>query len=265
VSVADLSERATWVGTSWKMNKTIGETRAYCRRLAAATLPRRVQPFVLPPLTALAAAREELPPGGSVLLGAQNAHWAEHGAWTGEVSMAMVRDAGADLVEIGHSERRAHFGETDVTVALKVEAALRHGLVPLLCVGETAEVRAGGGAQEHVLHQLGEAVGRIPQADVSGILVAYEPVWAIGTAGTPATPDDVAPVMTALGAHLGELTAGVGCRGLLYGGGVDLRNAPDLLALTCVDGLFVGRSAWEVEGLLALVDVAAVSRPSLPA
>lgn len=256
MSVGGLSGRTAWVGTSWKMNKTIGETRAYCRRLAEAAFPAGVQPFVLPPLTALAAARDELPPTSPVLLGAQNAHWAEDGAWTGEVSMAMVRDAGAALVEIGHSERREHFGETDGTVALKVAAAVRHGLIPLLCVGESRSIRAGGAAEEYVVGQLDAAVSAIPADAVSGILVAYEPVWAIGESGTPATPDEVAPVMAALSARLSELTGAMGCRGLLYGGGVDLGNAPALLALDPVDGLFVGRSAWAVEGLLALVDVA---------
>jgi triosephosphate isomerase len=247
------------------MNKTIGETRAYCRRLTAAEFPPGVQPFVLPPLTALAAARDELPPNNPVLLGAQNAHWAEHGPWTGEVSMTMVGDAGAGMVEIGHSERRQHFAETDATVALKVEAALRHGLVPLLCVGEPGDIRAARKAEEHVVRQLDEGLARIPRDAVTGVLVAYEPVWAIGASGTPATPDEVAPVMTAVAARLAELTGGVGCRALLYGGGVDLGNAADLLALDSVDGLFVGRSAWAVEGLLALIDIAAASRVSLRA
>jgi triosephosphate isomerase len=254
---ADVNARTTWVGTSWKMNKTISEARAYCRRLAQADLPDGVLPFVMPPLTALAAARDELPSSSRVLLGAQNAHWAERGAWTGEVSMSMVADAGARLVEIGHSERREHFAETDETVSLKVEAALRHGLVPLLCVGEPGDIRAGGSPEKYVMRQLDAALARIPAPRVTEIVVAYEPVWAIGVAGTPATPDLVAPVMTALAERLAELTGGVGSRALLYGGGVSRDNAPALLELDHLDGLFVGRSAWEVEGLLDLIDLAA--------
>jgi triosephosphate isomerase len=132
-------------------------------------------------------------------------------------------------------------------------------------VGEPADVRAARKAEEHVVRQLDEGLARIPRDAVTGVLVAYEPVWAIGASGTPATPDEVAPVMTAVAARLAELTGGVGCRALLYGGGVDLGNAADLLALDSVDGLFVGRSAWAVEGLLALIDIAAASRVSLRA
>ncbi|NJC68623.1 triose-phosphate isomerase [Planosporangium thailandense] len=242
------------------MNKTIAEARAYCRKLAQADLPAGVQVFVLPPFTSLAAASDELGPDSGVLVGAQNAHWADSGAWTGEISMPMARDAGAELVEIGHSERREHFGETDETVGLKVAAALRHGLVPLVCVGEPRAVRAAGDAEEYVLGQVEAAVAGIPAARIPDVIVAYEPVWAIGVGGTPATPELVAPVMGAIADRLSALTQGAGCRALLYGGGVDRANAPDLLRLRHVDGLFVGRAAWDVDGLLALVDLAARHR-----
>jgi triosephosphate isomerase len=257
VTGAGAASGVVWIGTSWKMNKTIAETRAYCRTLAQASLPACVQAFVLPPFTSLAAARDELDAGSEVLLGAQNAHWAEHGAWTGEISMAMVRDAGGRLVELGHSERRENFGETDETVGLKVEAALRHGLTPLVCVGEPGAVRAAGAAEEYVLGQVDAAVARLSTAQVSDVIVAYEPVWAIGAGGTPATADDVAGVMSAVADRLSVLSDGAGCRALLYGGGVDLANAPELLRLPQLDGLFVGRAAWDVDGLLALVDLAA--------
>ena len=254
---ADTSHRLTWVGTSWKMNKTIAETQAYCTRLAQAALPENVQAFIMPPLTALAAARAALPAEAPVLLGAQNAHWAEHGAWTGEVSMRMVRDAGATLVEIGHSERRQHFADSDDVVARKVESALVHGLTPLLCVGEPMPVRAAGEAESFLLAQLDSAVSRIPRQRVADIIVAFEPIWAIGVGGTPATAGDVASGVSALSARLNELTGGAGCRALLYGGGVDLDNAADLLSLPLLDGLFVGRAAWHVDGLLALLDIGA--------
>jgi triosephosphate isomerase len=197
------------------------------------------------------------------LLGAQNAHWADEGPWTGEVSMRMVRDAGASLVEIGHSERREHFGETDQLVALKVFAALQNGLTPLLCVGEPLSVRQAGGAQEYVLRQLDAAVARLPAWRIAEILVAYEPVWAIGESGTAATPDHIAPVMNALADRLAQHNLGAGCRALLYGGSVDERNAPDLLRLPRLDGLFVGRAAWDADGFLRLIDLAA-HRPLTP-
>ncbi len=252
--------RPTWIGTSWKMHKSIAETRAYCRRLREATLPPTVQPFVLPPLTALSAARDELGPLGPILLGAQNAHWADSGPWTGEVSMSMVGDAGAQLVEIGHSERREHFGETDQTVGRKVAAAFRHGLTPLVCVGEPRAVRDAGAALEYVLAQVDAAVAGVARSRISGMLVAYEPVWAIGVDGVPATPGLVGPVMSAMAARLRDLSDGAGCRALLYGGGVDTVNAAALLGLQQVDGLFVGRAAWHVDGLLALIAIAARER-----
>lgn len=265
MSAGVLGGRPTWVGTSWKMNKTIAETRAYCERLSTAALPANVQVFVLPPLTALAAARQTLATDSPVLLGAQNGHWHDHGAWTGEVSMPMLRDAGATLVEIGHSERREHFGETDETVGLKVEAALRHGLTPLLCIGEPQVIRAKGDAEEYVLRQIDAAVARLPRERITEVVVAYEPVWAIGATGTPATPEAVTPLMAALAARVAELTAGAGCRALLYGGGVSPDNAAALLALPNLDGLFVGRSAWNVDGLLGLVDIAARQRAAATA
>jgi triosephosphate isomerase len=244
-----------WIGTSWKMNKTIAEARDYVDRLLATPLPSQVQAFLVPPLTALAAVRDRLPPGCPVLLGAQNAHWAAEGAGTGEVSMRMVHDAGASIVEIGHSERRQHFGETDRTVALKVRAAVDADLVPLVCVGEPAEVRDAAGADQFVQAQLRIALSRLTPPEVRQCLVAYEPVWAIGAGGRPATPAEVAPVLAVLAEELTRLSGGVGCRALLYGGGVDQDNAAELLRGTAVNGLFIGRAAWTPEGLRTLLTV----------
>lgn len=244
-----------WVGTSWKMNKTIGEAVAYARRLASIDVPAGVRPFVLPAHTALAAVRAALPADSTVLLGAQNAHWAAEGAATGEVSMRMVRDAGADLVEVGHSERRAEFGETDQSVARKVAAALDHGLTPLVCVGESAADRQAGNAVAFVRRQVQAALSRISPEQASRVLIAYEPVWAIGSSGRAATPDDVAPVLAAIDATVGRRSER-GPGALLYGGSVDATNAAALLGVPHVDGLFVGRAAWQVEGLRELLTIA---------
>jgi triosephosphate isomerase len=239
------------------MNKTIAEARDYATRLAAAPLPAGVQAFVLPPHTALAAVRDCLPPDTSVLLGAQNAHWADEGAGTGEISMGMAEDAGARLVEMGHSERREQFGETDETVALKARAAVDHGLVPLICVGEPLSVREAGRAEEFVAAQVRAATASLTPDEVGGVLVAYEPVWAIGTGGRPATPAEVAPVMAVLARVLAERSGGGGSRALLYGGGVDAGNAADLLRDPHTEGLFVGRAGWSVTGLLELLEIGA--------
>lgn len=247
----------TWVGTSWKMTKTLAEGRAYAEALLAAATPDRwpgVQPFVVPPATALSTVRDALASdtgaGAGIVLGAQNAHWEDAGAWTGEVSVPQVADAGATLVEVGHSERREHFGDTDEVVHRKVAAVVRHGLVPLLCVGEPGPVFASGGSVDHVLAQAHAALDGID--DVGRVLVAYEPVWAIGEHGRPARPEDVAGVVDALAAAFGGSVAGI-----LYGGSVDRTNALDLMAVDHVSGLFIGRAAWDVEGLVAILDAVA--------
>jgi triosephosphate isomerase len=167
----------------------------------------------------------------------------------------MARDAGAQLVELGHSERREHFGETDETVALKARAAVDHGLVPLICVGEPLAVRETGRAEEFVAAQLRTATKLLTPDEVRTVLVAYEPVWAIGSSGRPATPSEVAPVMAVLAHELAERSRGEGCRALLYGGGVDPGNAAGLLRDRHIEGLFVGRRGWDVSGLLELVEI----------
>lgn len=253
-----MQARATlWVGTSWKMNKTIGEAVDYATRLAAEPLPAAVQTFILPPHTALAAVRDVLRPYGSILLGAQNAHWAPEGAGTGEISMRMAKDAGASIVEMGHSERREQFGETDTTVARKARAALDHELTPLICVGEPATVRDAGQAEEFVAAQLAAATALLSPTELGEVLVAYEPVWAIGVGGRPATAAQVAPVMAVMAEALTRRSGGRGCRALLYGGGVDAGNAASLLRDPHTQGLFVGRAGWSASGLLELLEIAA--------
>ncbi len=248
--------RTLWIGTSWKMTKTIQEARTFAEALSDASIPEHVQPFVLPAHTSLAAVRDALPAGSPVLLGTQNAHWAAEGAGTGEISMRMAADAGATLVEMGHSERREQFGETDEAVARKARAAVDAGLVPLICVGEPAGVRDAGAAEEFVTGQYASALGMLHADEVKRTLVAYEPVWAIGESGRAATAAEVAPVVEALRREAERRGGGTGCRALLYGGSVSTRNAAGLLADVPVDGLFVGRSAWDVSGFLSLLQIA---------
>jgi triosephosphate isomerase len=244
-----------WIGTSWKMTKTLGESRAFARSLAAAPVPEGVQPFVLPAHTSLAAVRDCLPEDSPVLLGVQNAHWAPEGAATGEISMRMAADAGARLVEMGHSERREQFCETDDSVSRKARAALDAGLVPLVCVGEPAAVRDAGQAEEFVTAQVRAALSRLLPEEVADTIVAYEPVWAIGEAGRPATRAEVSPVTAAIARESERLGGGRGCRALLYGGSVSVDNATVLLEDPHTSGLFVGRAAWEVEGFQALMAI----------
>ena len=144
-----------WIGTSWKMNKTLAEARTFAEGLKSATVDPRIQPFVIPPFTAVREVKA-IVAATRVKVGAQNMHWADDGAWTGEVSPVMLKDCNLDIVELGHSERREHFGETDDTVGLKTEAAVRHGLIPLICIGETLSERQADRAQEVLETQVRE-------------------------------------------------------------------------------------------------------------
>ncbi|WP_328806897.1 triose-phosphate isomerase [Nocardiopsis coralli] len=241
-----------WIGTSFKMHKTRAESVAYAQRLHSALGEgiAGVRAFVIPSATSLAEVSGALA-GGPVLAGAQNAHWADQGAWTGEISVPQAADAGAAIVELGHSERREHFAETDTAVRRKVAACLHHRLRPLVCCGERAEVFARGGSVDHVLAQVAAALEGVPEGEdgLGRVLVAYEPVWAIGESGRPPEPEEIAPVLAALDAEWGGRVSGV-----LYGGSVGPGNAADLLRVPGVGGLFVGRSAWDVTGFLEILD-----------
>jgi L-erythrulose 1-phosphate isomerase len=255
--------RPLWVGTSWKMNKTLAEADSFVDELLTSPIPSGIQPFLLPPHTALARVRDRLPAHSPVLIGAQNAHWAAEGSWTGEISMRMAKDAGATLIEIGHSDRREHFGETDRTVALKVAAAIAHDLIPLICVGEPLAVREVGGAEEFVGVQVQLALSELAPAEIRQVIIAYEPVWAIGEQGISPTVEQIAPVMALIGDV--ATTAGGSVRAVIYGGSVDTQNATVLLSDPNTHGLFVGRAAWEASGFIELLKVCAQLPRPIPA
>ncbi|MCF3639320.1 triose-phosphate isomerase [Rhizobium sp. TRM95111] len=242
-----------WVGTSFKMNKVLAEGLAFAAALKAADGERdaRVQRFVIPPFTAVREVKTALA-GTSVKVGAQNMHWDDAGAWTGEVSPVMLTDCKLDIVELGHSERREHFGETDRTVGLKTAAAVRHGLIPLICIGETLAEREAGSADAVLRRQVEGALEWLEgEARVAEILLAYEPVWAIGVNGIPAT----AGYADERHAMIAEVAEGVLGRRIpvLYGGSVNPGNCEELIAMPHIDGLFIGRSAWAVEGYLDIL------------
>jgi len=244
--------RQVWIGTSWKMNKTLAEARVFAQGLMADPQgDPRIQRFVIPPFTAVREVKAMLKET-TVKVGAQNMHWADDGAWTGEISPPMLTDCGLDMVELGHSERREHFGETDETVGLKTEAAVRHGLVPLVCIGETRAQRDAGHAAEVLATQVRGALSKLDERQLSRpVLFAYEPVWAIGANGMPATPD-YADARQAEIVAVAEDVLGrrVPC---LYGGSVNQGNCAELIACPHIDGLFIGRSAWAVEGYLDIL------------
>ena len=248
-----------WVGTSWKMNKTLGEALDFARVLAGFVpgFDGRIQPFVIPPFTAVREVKQALA-ATRIKVGAQNMHWADAGAWTGEISPLMLGDCGLDLVELGHSERREHFGETDHTVGLKTAAAVKHGPIPLICVGETLAERESGKADAVLTAQV-EGALQFLEGEERGakVLFAYEPVWAIGDKGIPASSDyadrQQALIKKVAGGLLPSLPP------VLYGGSVNPQNAAELIGQPHVDGLFIGRSAWQADGYIDILSRASAA------
>jgi triosephosphate isomerase len=246
---------------NWKMHATLAEARALARavRDGCRDLPG-VRVVLCPSHTALAAVGEALA-ASPVLLGAQDAHWAAAGAFTGAVSPTQVADAGARVVILGHSERRQHFGETDAVVRRKVDAVLAQGLVPLVCVGETLEEREGGRTAEVVDRQVAAALAGRPAEALGGCWIAYEPVWAIGT-GRAATPAQAALVH----ARIRDQVAALGSAALagrcpvLYGGSVKAAGAAALLAEGDIDGALVGGASLEAPEFLEIVRVARAAK-----
>ncbi|MER8881283.1 triose-phosphate isomerase [Mesorhizobium sp. M0678] len=242
-----------WVGTSWKMNKTLAEAMAFAEALAEFVpgFDERIQPFVIPPFTAIREVKKALSPT-RIKVGAQNMHWADAGAWTGEISPVMLKDCGLDMVELGHSERREHFGETDKAVGLKTAAAVKHGLVPLICVGETLAQRDSGQAAAVLALQVHGALQFLEgAAKAATILFAYEPVWAIGDKGVPASSDYADRQQALIKKIARDLLPVV--PPVLYGGSVNPQNAAELVGQPNIDGLFIGRSAWQADGYIDIL------------
>lgn len=246
-----------YLGTNTKMYKTTGQTVAFLKRLHELTedIPReKMGLFVIPSYTTLPAARESVPKE-SIHLGAQNMGWEEQGQFTGEISPLMLQEAGMDLVMIGHSERRHVFGETDEEENKKVLCACRHGLHPLLCVGETAEEKGFEITPEVIRTQLKVGLHGVMPCEARTVLVAYEPVWAIGVSGTPASKEYADQVHKTIRGALTELFGDEigGDIPVLYGGSVNPRNAEGLIQMPHIDGLFIGRSAWDADNFNAII------------
>ena len=235
------------------MNKTRAEARAFAEALKASPFAAAAaaQPFVIPPFPYVAEVADILS-GTKVKVGAQNMHWDDRGAWTGEVSPLMLKDCGAHLVELGHSERRTFFNETDETVALKAAAAVKHGLIALVCIGDTKSEYKAGATADVLAKQTRYALRDIGRNAPGKVIIAYEPVWSIGEGGVPADPDfanDQHKRIKALTAELaGEPLP------ILYGGSVNPQNCCDLASKSDIDGLFIGRSAWDPAGFIGIID-----------
>lgn len=240
--------RSPILAANWKMNHGPTEARAFVAAFLAAYSPRSDRTVVIfPPALSLAAARDALAARTDVVLGVQNIHAESKGAFTGENSAPMAVDAGARIALVDHSERRHVFGETDEATAAKCAIAVKHGLTPMLCVGEKIEQREAGETDAVVLRQLRAGFSKLERGDAKKLLVAYEPVWAIGT-GKTATPADAAAVHAVirreLGVILGSAEQGAGVP-ILYGGSVNKDNARSLLDAQDVNGLLVGGASLD--------------------
>ncbi len=246
--------RRKFVCGNWKMHKTAAEARALVGELRglAEGLADQVEVAVAPPFTALHAAAEALR-GSRLALAAQDVHWEPQGAFTGEVSAAMLAEAGCRHVIVGHSERRQLFGETDETVRKKAGAVLAAGMRPIVCVGETLAEREAGRTLEVVSRQVRGGLSGIPAAAMAAITVAYEPVWAIGT-GKTATTAQAQEVHAAIRALLRELCGATadGMR-IQYGGSVKPDNAAELMAQPDVDGALVGGASLKAQDFAQIV------------
>jgi triosephosphate isomerase len=239
--------RTPLVAGNWKMYKTEREAEEYIQAL----LPRvaaleHVELALCAPYTALQALADSAR-GSRVEIYAQNMHQEPQGAYTGEVSAAMLTEIGVQGVVLGHSERRALFGESDQALALKVPAALQAGLTPILCVGESEQERDEGATERRLRQQVAEDLASVPDADLHETVIAYEPIWAIGT-GRVAAPEQAQEAIAFIRALLGarDERAAAAVR-ILYGGSVNPDNAAELLALPDVDGALVGGASLEVE------------------
>jgi triosephosphate isomerase len=179
-------------------------------------------------------------------------HWADAGAWTGAISPVMIGDVGATLIEIGHSERRTHFAESDETVALKIKAALAHGLLALVCVGDTRQEYEAGQTSAVLAKQVRSALSAATAQDRDRIVFAYEPVWSIGEGGVPADPDFADRQHSFIKEE--SLRRFVNPVDVIYGGSVNLANCCELAAKKNIDGLFIGRSAWEAREYIGIVE-----------
>jgi triosephosphate isomerase (TIM) len=248
--------RVPLIAGNWKMHKT----RSEAEKLIQALLPRissvsGVDVAICPPFTALAAMVDSAR-GSRVQVYAQNMHYEGSGAFTGEVSAPMLTEVDVDGVILGHSERREMFGETDRALQLKVPAALEAGLVPILCVGESEEEREAGETERRLRHQVQEDLMKVETDRLGDVVIAYEPIWAIGT-GNVATPEQAQDAIAFVRALVADRSPEQAQRTrVLYGGSVKAESASELLALPDVDGALVGGASLDPDPFAAIVAAA---------
>ena len=242
-----------YIGTSWKMNHTPSQAKEYAdilaQRISSIDL-NNIVPFVIPPFTSIEQVRSILPL--SVWVGAQNVHWLDKGAYTGEISALMLKEIGIDIVEIGHSERRKYFNETDQTVGLKAKQSISKNLRPLICIGESRVTMKKGQSIEYLNYQIQCSLKNITSDEVSQVIFAYEPIWAIGEDGIVAEPEYIRAMIKAIKKSCNVLFP-ENTIPVLYGGSITKDNSETIFSLDNCDGLFIGRSAWTADGFVEIL------------
>ncbi len=249
-----MSDLTPLIAGNWKMHKTLAEARELARQIVRGTTGQtRAEVVLAPPYTALAAVAAELA-GSQILLAAQDTFWEEKGAFTGAIAPGMLADVGCTYVIVGHSERRQHFGDTDDAVNRKVKAVLATGMKPIMCVGETLAEREAGRTLAVVKSQVRRGLEGFPVAERQRLVLAYEPVWAIGT-GKTATPAQAQEVHHLIREQLASIVGTADIR-ILYGGSVTPDNAATLLAEPDLDGALVGGASLKAASFLGIINAA---------
>ncbi|HHX73392.1 MAG TPA: triose-phosphate isomerase [Firmicutes bacterium] len=248
--------RIPLIAANWKMHKTVNEAAEFVHRFAMLAAAGDIETVICPAFVHLAAVGELCRKHG-IRLGAQNMFWETAGAFTGEVSPPMLKDLGVDYVIIGHSERREHFAETDQLISRKVKAAFQFDLVPILCVGETLQQRQANKAMDVIAEQVSTALSGLDPSRVRRTVIAYEPVWAIGS-GLAATGSDAGAAGERIRTTIGEMFSLKVARDvrILYGGSVNAENIQDFLRETEIDGALVGGASLDADSFARLVNSA---------
>lgn len=242
------------IAGNWKMHMTKDTALSYLKDFKERVKGTDVEVVICPPSTLLNLLKEAAK-GTNIKIGAQNMYWEEQGAFTGETSPIMLKDLGIDYCIIGHSERRQYFGETDETVNKKIKAAIKHGIKPIVCVGETLEERKEGKTESLIKKQVAQAFKNIDLEDVKNIVIAYEPIWAIGT-GETATPEMANSAI----AHIREVVRNIYNEGISeeiriqYGGSVKPNNIEELMGQDDIDGALVGGASLKADSFSEIVN-----------
>lgn len=237
------------LGTNFKMHKTINETIEYVSELNKLTNKLdKMQFFIVPSFVSLSEVKKTIK-DTNILLGAQNMHWDDEGAYTGEISPVMLKEVGVDIIELGHSERRQYYNETDFTVNKKVLSSLKFDFTTLICVGEPLIYKEYGTSYEYLSLQIKIALKAVEEKDMKKVWIAYEPLWAIGEKGIQAEPSYIGEIHDSMRKVLIELYGEkIGHEvPILFGGSVNYNNSAEYLKLSNVDGLFIGRAAWDAK------------------